>query len=601
MKYSAPLTDMRFVLHDVLKAESVFAQVPAFESANRELIDQILEEAAKFSEQVLLPTNQIGDSVGAQFHKDTQTVTLPPEFKDAFRAYVDAGWLGLCGAPEYGGQGMPETLGYVVKEMIESCNVAWGTYPLLSLGSVDAFMLHGDTWQKETFVTKMLAGEWTGTMCLTESHSGSDLGLMKTRAEPSANGTYLVTGTKIFITAGEHDLSENIIHLVLARLPDAPGGTKGISLFIVPKFKVGLNGVKGERNAVTAGNIEHKMGLKGSATCVMNFDGAEGYLIGQPNRGLMAMFTMMNAARLGVGVQGLGLIETSYQTSLAYAADRLQMRSLSGAKRPDKPADPITVHPDVRRMLMTQKVIAEAGRVLCYQAGLLVDLSHRHPEAGNRQAAEELLGFLVPICKALLTEAAVECTYHGVQVLGGHGYIKDWGLEQLARDARITTIYEGTTQIQALDLLGRKIMATQGVGLRRFLSEVEAFVSAHLDHPVAGKYAKIVAEHAKNWSELTAEIIAATQRNPEEMGSAAVDYLFYAGYITLAYYLALEVEAAHRSVTVVALSPEFKAAKLASAEFYFARILPRTLMHAAAIRSGAGSLMDIPEHVFLAA
>ena len=601
MKYSAPLTDMRFVLHDVLNAESVFAQVPAFESTNRELIDQILEEAAKFSEQVLLPTNQIGDSEGAQFHKETQTVTLPAVFKDAFRAYVDAGWLGLCGAPEYGGQGMPETLGYVVKEMIESCNVAWGTYPLLSLGSVDAFMLHGDAWQKETFVTKMLSGEWTGTMCLTESHSGSDLGLMKTRAEPSTDGTHLVTGTKIFITAGEHDLSENIIHLVLARLPDAPSGTKGISLFIVPKFKVGKDGLKGVRNAVTAGNIEHKMGLKGSATCVMNFDGAEGYLIGQPNRGLTAMFTMMNAARLGVGVQGLGLIETSYQTSLAYAADRLQMRSLSGAKRPDKPADPITVHPDVRRMLMTQKVIAESGRVLCYHAGLLVDLTHRHPDAANRQAAEELLGFLVPICKALLTEAAVECTYHGVQILGGHGYIKEWGLEQLARDARITTIYEGTTQIQALDLLGRKIMATQGVGLRRFLAEIESFVGAHSHHPIAGKYAKILAEHAQAWSILTQEIIVATQKNPEEMGSAAVDYLFYAGYITLAYYLALEVEAAHRAVTVVPLSAEFKAAKLASAEFYFARILPRTLMHAAAIRSGAGSLMNIPEHVFLAA
>ena len=601
MKYSAPLTDMRFVLHDVLKAESVFAQVPAFESTNRELIDQILEEAAKFSEQVLLPTNQIGDSEGAQFHKDSQTVTLPAVFKDAFRAYVDAGWLGLCGSPEYGGQGMPETIGYVVKEMIESCNVAWGTYPLLSLGSVDAFMLHGDAWQKETFVTKMLSGEWTGTMCLTEPHSGSDLGLMKTRAEPTSEGTYWITGTKIFITAGEHDLSENIIHLVLARLPDAPTGTKGISLFIVPKFKVGKDGLKGDRNAVTAGNIEHKMGLKGSATCVMNFDGAEGYLIGQPNRGLTAMFTMMNAARLGVGVQGLGLIETSYQTSLAYAADRLQMRSLSGPKRPDKPADPITVHPDVRRMLMTQKVIAESGRVLCYHAGLLVDLSHRHPDAANRQAAEELLGFLVPICKALLTEAAVECTYHGMQVLGGHGYIKEWGVEQLARDARITTIYEGTTQIQALDLLGRKIMAMQGAGLRRFFGEIDAFVGAHGDHPVAGKYAKILAEHAQAWGVLTQEIIAATQKNPEEMGSAAVDYLFYAGYITLAYYLALEVEAAHRSVTVVALSAEFKAAKLASAEFYFARILPRTLMHAAAIRSGAGSLMDIPEHVFLAA
>ena len=388
MKYSVPMTDIRFVLHDVLEAEKVFQQIPEFSDTNRELIDQVLEEAAKFNEQVLLPTNQIGDAEGAVFDKATLSVRLPECFKDAFRAYVDAGWIGLCGDPKYGGQGQPEGLGYVVKEMIESCNVAWGTYPLLSLGAVDAFMHHGEEWQREVFVTKMLAGEWTGTMCLTEPHSGSDLGMLKTKAEPNGDGTYALSGQKIFITAGDHDLSSNIIHLVLARLPDAPSGTKGISLFIVPKFKVSRDGVMGARNAVAPGSLEHKMGLKGSATCVMNFDGAEGYLIGQPNRGLLAMFTMMNAARLGVGVQGLGLIEISYQSSAAYASERLQMRSLSGPKRPDKPADPITVHPDVRRMLMTQKVIAEGGRVLCYYAGLLVDLSTRHPDADARKKAD---------------------------------------------------------------------------------------------------------------------------------------------------------------------------------------------------------------------
>jgi alkylation response protein AidB-like acyl-CoA dehydrogenase len=599
MKYAAPMTDMRFVLHDVLHAEQVFQQIPEFADTNRELIDQVLEEAAKFNEQILLPTNQIGDSEGAQFDKVTQTVSLPACFKDAFRAYVDAGWLGLCGDPKYGGQGQPEALGYVVKEMIESCNVAWGTYPLLSLGSVDAFMHHGDDWQKEVFVTKMLSGEWTGTMCLTEPHSGSDLGLLKTKAEPNADGSFAVTGQKIFITAGEHDLAANIIHLVLARLPDAPTGTKGISLFIVPKFKVDRAGAMGARNAVAAGNIEHKMGLKGSATCVMNFDGAEGYLIGQPNRGLLAMFTMMNAARLGVGVQGLGLIEISYQNSLAYARERLQMRSLSGPKRPDKPADPITYHPDVRRMLMTQKVIAEGGRVLCYYAGLLVDLANKHPEPSARQKSDELLGFLVPICKALLTEAAVECTYHGMQVLGGHGYIKEWGLEQLARDARITTIYEGTTQIQALDLLGRKIMQLQGAGMRHFLAEIGAFVAAHSAHPVAGSYAQTVGKLAQEWSALTQDIIAATQKNADEMGAASVDFLFYSGYITLAYFFARELEAMGRATT--SLTEEFKAAKLASAKFYFDRILPRTLMHAAQIRVGASSLMDIPQAVFEAA
>ena len=599
MKYSVPMTDIRFVLHDVLEAEKVFQQIPEFSDTNRELIDQVLEEAAKFNEQVLLPTNQIGDTEGAVFDKATLSVTLPQCFKDAFRAYVDAGWLGLCGDPKYGGQGQPEGLGYVIKEMIESCNVAWGTYPLLSLGAVDAFMHHGDEWQREVFVTKMLSGEWTGTMCLTEPHSGSDLGLLKTKAEPNSDNSFAVTGQKIFITAGDHDLSSNIIHLVLARLPDAPSGTKGISLFIVPKFKVSRAGVMGARNTVTPGSIEHKMGLKGSATCVMNFDGAEGYLIGQPNRGLLAMFTMMNAARLGVGVQGLGLIEISYQSSAAYASERLQMRSLSGPKRPDKPADPITVHADVRRMLMTQKVIAEGGRVLCYYAGLLVDLSTRHPDAAARKKADELLSFLVPITKALLTEAAVECTYHGMQILGGHGYIKEWGLEQLARDARITTIYEGTTQIQALDLLGRKIMALQGVGMRHFLSEIGAFIAAHGAHPVAAPYLHKLAKLVDEWSGLTQEIIAATQKNPEELGAAAVDYLFYAGYITLAYFLTRELEALDRSTT--GISEEFKVAKLASVKFYFDRILPRTLMHAAQIRAGAASLMDIPQALFDAA
>ena len=599
MKYSVPMTDIRFVLHDVLEAEKVFQQIPEFSDTNRELIDQVLEEAAKFNEQVLLPTNQIGDAEGAVFDKATLSVRLPECFKDAFRAYVDAGWIGLCGDPKYGGQGQPEGLGYVVKEMIESCNVAWGTYPLLSLGAVDAFMHHGEEWQREVFVTKMLAGEWTGTMCLTEPHSGSDLGMLKTKAEPNGDGTYALTGQKIFITAGDHDLSSNIIHLVLARLPDAPSGTKGISLFIVPKFKVSREGVMGARNAVAPGSLEHKMGLKGSATCVMNFDGAEGYLIGQPNRGLLAMFTMMNAARLGVGVQGLGLIEISYQSSAAYASERLQMRSLSGPKRPDKPADPITVHPDVRRMLMTQKVIAEGGRVLCYYAGLLVDLSTRHPDADARKKADELLSFLVPITKALMTEAAVECTYHGMQILGGHGYIKEWGLEQFARDARITTIYEGTTQIQALDLLGRKVMQLQGVGMRHFLTEITAFISAHSAHPVAGPYLSQLAKLIGEWSGLTREIIDATQKNPEELGAAAVDYLFYSGYITLAYFLTRELEALDRSTT--GISDAFKVAKIASVKFYFERILPRTLMHAAQIRAGAGSLMDIPQALFDAA
>ena len=453
MKYLAPQTDMRFVLFDVLDAASVYTQIKGGENASREMVEAIFEEGAKFCEQVLAPTNSIGDEEGCHYDKATQSVTTPQAFRDAYARFVEGGWTGLCGSPQYGGQGMPESVGYVFKEMIESSNIAWGTYPLLSAGAVDALMHHGEEWQREVFIPRILAGEWTGSMCLTEPHCGSDLGLMRTRAEPTADGAFKVFGTKIFITAGEHDFCPNIVHLVLARLPDAPPGTKGISMFIVPKYKVARDGSVGERNAVTCGSIEHKMGLKGSATCVMNFDGAEGYLIGAPNRGLNAMFTMMNTARLGVGVQGLGLIETAFQNAHAYAKDRMQMRSLSGAKRPDKPADPIIVHPDIRRMLMTQKAVAEAGRALCFYSALQVDLVAHHPDAVVRQRADELLSFLTPISKTMLTELAIECTSHAIQVLGGHGYIREWGIEQLMRDARITTIYEGTTQIQALDLL----------------------------------------------------------------------------------------------------------------------------------------------------
>jgi alkylation response protein AidB-like acyl-CoA dehydrogenase len=588
MKYTAPQTDMRFVLFDVLDAPSIYAQLPNGEQFTRELIEAVLEEGAKFCEQVLAPTNAIGDSEGCHYDKDSKSVTTPAAFKDAYDRFVEGGWTGLCGSPTYGGQGMPESVGYVFKEMIESANVAWGTYPLLSAGAVDALTQHGEEWQREVFIPRILSGEWTGTMCLTEPHSGSDLGLMRTRAEPNADGSYRISGTKIFITAGDHNLSQNIVHLVLARLPDAPAGTKGISLFIVPKFKVARDGSVGERNPVAPGSIEHKMGLKGSATCVMNFDEAEGYMIGQPNRGLAAMFTMMNTARLGVGVQGLGLIEVSHQNALAYAKDRLQMRALSGARRPDKPADPIIVHPDVRRMLMTQKACAEAGRALCTYAALQVDLVSHHTDAAVRQRADELLSFLTPISKAMLTELAIECTSHGIQVLGGHGYIHEWGLEQFLRDARITTIYEGTTQIQALDLLGRKIMGQQAVGLRHFLGEIGAFCHAQAGNAAIAPWVASVAQHAKEWEALTREIGMKSAQNAEEIGAAAVDYLFYSGYVSFAYFMAREAEAVTRAN--YAGTPEFRDAKLATVGFYFDRLLPRTLLHAAGVRAGAASV-----------
>ena len=588
MKYIAPQTDMRFVLFDVLDATRVYAQLPGGENVTQELVEAILEEGAKFCEQVLMPTNVIGDEEGCHFDKASKQVTTPVAFRDAYNRFVEGGWSGLCGDPAYGGQGMPESVGYVFKEMIESANVAWGTYPLLSAGAVDAMTHHGEQWQRDVFIPRILAGDWTGTMCLTEPHCGSDLGLLRTRAEPTADGSYLVSGQKIFITAGEHDMSKNIVHLVLARLPDAPTGTKGISMFIVPKFKVARDGTVGERNSVSAGSIEHKMGLKGSATCVMNFDEAEGYLIGQPNRGLNAMFTMMNTARLGVGVQGLGLIEISHQNALAYAKDRLQMRSLSGVKRPDKPADPIIVHPDIRRMLMTQKAFVEAGRALCFYSALQVDLVSHHADAQVRQRADEILSFLTPISKTMLTELAIECTSHGIQVLGGHGYIREWGMEQFLRDARITTIYEGTTGIQALDLLGRKIMGQQAVGLRHFLGEIGVFCEANAQNAAIAPWVASVARHAQEWQEITREIGMKAAQNADEIGAAAVDYLFYSGYITFAYFMAREAEAVTRAS--YAGSAEFRDAKLATVGFYFDRLLPRTLTHATGVRAGAASL-----------
>jgi hypothetical protein len=595
--YKAPLADMRFVMFDLLKVDSSYPRLAGGENATRDVVEAILEEAAKFSEQVLAPLNASGDEEGCHLDKATATVTTPKGFKEAYAKYIDGGWSGLTAPEAYGGQHLPESIGAPLKEMLDSANLSWGNFPLLSHGASEALRQHGEEWQREAFLKPIVEGRWTGTMCLTEPHCGSDLGLLRSRAEAGASGdfgTHRISGTKIFITAGEHDLTENIVHLVLARLPDAPPGVKGISLFIVPKYKVDKSGKVGERNNVTCGAIEHKMGIKASVTCVMNFDGAEGWLIGPPNRGLMAMFTMMNTARLAVGIQGLGLIERGYQTSLAYARDRLQMRSMSGAKFPDKPADPLIVHPDVRRMLLTQKAFAEGGRALSYYAATQVDLVERSPDADERKRADELLSFIIPIVKALLTEAANECAYHAVQIFGGHGYIRETGVEQLARDARITTIYEGTTQIQALDLLGRKIMQTQGAGLKHFLEEISAFCHAHAEDPALLEFIAPLAVATKDWAGLTQEVGKRAMANPDEIGAAAVDYLFYSGYVALAYFWARSVAAATASVH----SEDFKTAKRLTARFYFARILPRTQTHASALRSSIESLMAIPDALF---
>jgi hypothetical protein len=592
--YKAPLADMRFALFDVLKAESQYARLPGGENATRDILDAVLDEAAKFSEQVLAPLNAVGDEEGCRFDKATATVTTPQGFKEAYAQYIAGGWGGLTAPEIYGGQHLPESIGAPLKEMIDSANLSWGTYPLLSHGATEALKQHGEEWQREVFLKPIIEGRWTGTMCLTEPHCGSDLGLLKSKAEPNADGTYRVSGTKIFITAGEHDFTENIVHLVLARLPDAPPGTKGISLFIVPKYKTGKDGKMRERNTLACGSIEHKMGIKGSATCVMNFDAAEGWLIGQPNRGLMAMFTMMNTARLAVGLQGLALIERAYQNSLAYARTRLQMRAMSGAKLPDKPADPLIVHPDIRRMLLTQKAFAEGGRVLGYYAATLVDLVERSPDAEERKRADELLSFIIPIVKGLLTEASIECTNHALQIYGGHGYVHETGIEQFARDSRITTIYEGTTQIQALDLLGRKILQTQGVGLRHFLEEISAFCHDNAQNASLAEFIAPLAVATKEWADLTQEIGKRALGNPDEIGAASVDYLFYSGYVALAYFWARSVATA----TSIAASDDFKNAKRETARFYFSRILPRTQTHAAVARAGIDSLMAMPDAHF---
>ncbi|KAF1722194.1 acyl-CoA dehydrogenase C-terminal domain-containing protein [Pseudoxanthomonas japonensis] len=591
--YKAPLTDLRFALYDVLGVEPLFQRL-GYTDATRDILDAVLDEAARFTETVLAPLNSVGDEIGSQLDKATGEVTTPPGFKAAYAQFVEGGWTGLTASPELGGQGLPHTMGVPLNELVNASNLAWGNFPLLSHGAVEALKHHGEAWQQEIFLKPLVEGRWTGTMCLTEPHCGTDLGLLKTKAEPNADGSYAITGTKIFITAGEHDLTDNIVHLVLAKLPDAPPGAKGISLFVTPKFKVARDGTVGERNALSCGSIEHKMGIKASVTCVMNFDGAQGYLVGQPHKGLQAMFTMMNTARLGVGLQGIGLSERAYQNALRYARERLQTRSLSGAKFPDKPADPILVHPDVRRMLLTVKSLVEGSRLLALHAGTLIDIANHAENPTERERADTLVSFLTPISKACQTEWGIENTYHALQCFGGHGYIHEHGMEQLARDARITTLYEGTTGIQALDLMGRKTAATQAAGLKLFLADVHAFVQQHKDDASLTEFIDPLQQKAAEWAGLTKNILQRAAANPEEIGAASTDYLFYSGYVVLAYWWA-------RSVAAAAASPHgdaFKQAKRETARFYFARILPRTLSHAAAIESGADTLMAMDDARF---
>ena len=599
-EYKAPLRDIQFVLNDVLDAEAHYASLPGCEEATPDMVSAILEEGAKFAERVLSPLNQVGDQQGCQF--DNGVVKTPEGFKEAYQQYVEGGWPSLAHDVEYGGQGLPESLGTVISEMVGSANWSWGMYPGLSHGAMNTLHEHGTDEQKSTYLTKLVSGEWTGTMCLTEPHCGTDLGMLRTKAEPQSDGSYAISGTKIFISAGEHDLADNIVHIVLARLPDAPAGTKGISLFIVPKFMPngeGESATVGDRNQVACGSLEHKMGIHGNATCVMNFDGAKGYLIGPPNKGLNCMFTFMNTARLGTALQGLSHAEWGFQNSLAYAKDRLQMRALSGPQAPDKAADPIIVHPAVRNMLLTQKAFAEGGRALIYYCAQLVDKTHLASEEEKKEA-DALLAFLTPIAKAFLTEVGFESANHGMQVFGGHGYIAEWGMEQNVRDARIAMLYEGTTQIQALDLLGRKVLMTQGESLKGFTKIVHKFCKAQADNETMKPYVDALNTLNKEWADITMKIGMKAMNNREEVGAAAVDYLMYSGYVSLAYFWARMALAAQEQLDAGTAEPAFYEAKLKTATFYFERILPRTHGHVAIMQSGADNLlsMDVDQFSF---
>ncbi|EXS30926.1 acyl-CoA dehydrogenase, N-terminal domain protein [Acinetobacter sp. 742879] len=595
--YKAPLRDMQFVLHEMLQTEQNYQGLSKYqESVNRELIDQYLEAAADFCENELAPINQNGDQEGC--HLNQGVVITPKGFKEAYQKYTELGFTSLTADPEYGGQGLPTLLRIAISEMLCGSNWAWAMYPGLSHGAMRTIEHHGTEQQKQQYLTKLISGVWTGTMCLTESHAGSDLGLIRTKAEPNPDGSYSITGEKIFISAGEHDLSENIIHIVLARLPQAPAGTKGISLFIVPKFNVSDDGQVLDRNNVVCSAIEHKMGIHGNATCVLNFDGAKGYLIGPENRGLNCMFTFMNTARIGTAVQGLAASEISFQGALSYAKERLAMRSLSGPKYPEKNADPIIAHPAVRSMLMTQKAFSEGGRALAYFLAQHVDIVESSNDQEQQKHSDELLAFLTPIAKAFLTESGNESAKHGVQVFGGHGFIVEHGMEQIVRDARISTLYEGTTEIQSLDLLARKVLKSEGKLLKNMTDLIDQFIGQQQSNEVLKPYLEKLAELKQQWLSLTKTIAEKAKHNPEEIGAASVDYLYFSSYVVFAYLWARMAQVAHEKLESGTQEEDFYKAKLTTAKFFYQKLLHRTQSHAASIESGAESVMELDQDAF---
>lgn len=590
--YKAPLRDMRFLLHEVFEATRHYAQ-NGFPDATPDVVDAILTEGAKFAENVVAPINESGDEHGAKWNDGK--VTTPPGFKEAWKAYRDGEWGAIGADPEFGGQGLPESLELTINEMFQAACMAWRGCGGLTLGAIHALHAHGSDEQKQTYLPKLISAEWTGTMCLTEPHAGSDVGIINTQATPKDDGSYDINGTKIYITYGEHDFVDNIIHLVLARLPGAPNGPKGISLFVVPKFLVTADGGIGERNGVTCASIEKKMGIKGSPTCVLNFEGSKGWLVGPPNGGLACMFTMMNYARLDVGQHGLGQAERALQGAQAYALERLQMRAANGPKFPDKVADPIIVHADIRRMLLTIKSLTEGCRALATLSAIQLDKLHSEDEA-TKTEADQLLAFLTPIMKGFTTEAGAEATYWGIQALGGAGYIRESGMEQLYRDCRIASIYEGTNTIQGNDLIRRKVIGSKGALLKLFLRDLHAIASELTDHADLGYQAIELKRLGGEWEALSTDLATRCAKDADEAAGAAFDYLMYSGYVVLATLWARMSKVA--SQKKAGDDKLFYNTKLQTARFYFERILPRTHGLAATLRASSSTLMDVPEEAF---
>lgn len=588
--YRSPLRDIKFVREELLGLSQFYQTVEEWNEISDELTNAIYEQAAKFCKNVLAPLNSPGDKQGCALNNGV--VTTPRGFIEAYQKYIAGGWPTLEGPVEYGGQNLPYSLALAVTEMIGTANWSWSMYPGLSKGAFHTINNHGTADQKQTYLAKLVSGEWTGTMCLTEAHCGSDLGMLRCKAVPNTDGSYTITGTKIFISSGEHDLVDNIIHIVLARLPNAPSGTKGISLFIVPKYIVGKDCLASERNNLSCGALEEKMGIHANATCVMNFDGATGYLLGSENRGLNCMFTFMNTSRVGTAMQGLTHAEFSYQHSLHYATERLQMRVLSGPVAPDKPADPIVAHPDVRRMLLTQKAFAEGGRMLIYYIAKLSDQQKKSANEADRKHYDDLLSLLTPIAKAFMTETGFEAANLGMQVFGGHGYIKEWGMEQNVRDSRISMLYEGTTGIQALDLLGRKVLASGGKILQGIVGPINNFCQQNETNVALAVFIPELKRLAAEWLGITEKLHKKSMRNPDEINAACVDYLMYCGYICYAYFFAQSADIANRALASDTGEETFYQAKIYLARFYFQRLLPRTVALAITISSGVENLLD---------